>query len=286
MRTDAHENALDRKQEMRSRGVALILTLAMLLAVSVTLGTLMTSARHATRDEEWARLGLLADDLARASEPLVSDWLDRESHRAIVPVDRNEPSIQFMSKQWTSGSDLCSITLTAWDQLGMVPWGITSAHPLARSLSQEDKRALDINEFSLARFTDPAHPVYPTGQPDESRLGGRIATHRPQQLNQRNASNTPIININTAPVSLLRSALTLAQRTNFESIARARQQGEFTPAPPVRSRSGAFVTLTGSSPLWAVRADARVGTVTRSWWTVYGSTGGEWVILSRHEIAE
>ncbi len=271
---------------MTQRGVALILVLALLLAISATLGVLMTSARHATNDAEFARLGLLADDLFRASEPFVSDWLERDSLRAVVPLDRNGPSIQFLSKQWASGSDRCSLTLTAWDQLGMVPHGTPSSHPLARSLPEVDKRVLDTDEFSLAHFTDPARPIYPVSQPHEARLGGRIATHRPQQLNQRSASNTPIININTAPEPLLRSALTLAQRTDFEAIAKARQQGEFSPAPPTRSRGGAFVTLTGSSPLWAVRVDASVGTITKSWWTVYGSTGGEWVILSRHEIAE
>lgn len=271
---------------MTQRGVALILVLALLLAISATLGALMTSARHARSDAEFTRLGLLAEDLVRASEPLVADWLERDSLRAVVPLDSDGPSIQCLSKQWTSGTDRCSLMLTAWDQLGMAPYGIPSSHPLARSLSQDDKRVLDSDEFSLAHLSDPANPVYPAGQPERNRLGGRIATHRLQQLNQRTASNTPIININTAPAPLLQTALTLAQRTDFEAIAKARQQGKFSPAPPTRAGDGAFVTLTSSSPLWVIRVDASVETVTRSWWTVYGSTGGEWVILSRHEIAE
>lgn len=271
---------------MSARGVALILVLGLLLAVSAVLGVVMTAARQTALSSEYDRLGLLADDLLRASEPLVRDWLERESQRAVVPIDSPEPRVPIFTQRWTTGSESCSLTLTAWDQLGMVPQSLSPSHALARSLPSKHRSFLGNSDFDLTSLSRAASPVYPDCESHGLRPGARIATHSPKQLNQRTASDTPVVNINTAPESLLRASLVLAQRAEFDSIAEHRRAGTISPAPQARGREGAFVALAGSSPLWAIRVDARVGPIVRSWWTVYGSTGGEWEILSRHEIAE
>src|SRR5690606_6796565 len=99
--------------------------------------------------------------------------------------------------------------------------------------------------------------------------------------------STPTININTAPRPLLEAALRLAQRGDIATILAARADGRPAPAPPRIDDDGeSFVELTGRSTLWAVRTDASVSGLRRSWWTVYESRRGGWEVIERHAIGE
>jgi hypothetical protein len=134
-----------------------------------------------------------------------------------------------------------------------------------------------------------------------SALGSSIATHNPDP---EASAETPLpggglLNVNTAPRSLLVAALRVAGSSGLDEILRARERGEPAPVPANRAGTeergaggsnpvaGAWsMRLVGQSDAWAFRVDVEYGTVRRSWWCVYRAAGSEWRCVQRVAITD
>lgn len=280
------------------RGAALLFVLGTLVLVTGALALVTISAAQGHRTIRTDEDERLASDLLTAAEPLVLDWLARESQSIAIHPDAREPRVEVLSLAWEeAGANRThsrSIRIAAWDLLGMVPAVTSSASPLWLAVRPE-WRELDGSEavslLDLGRTPSIAGdgPVHPRSESDSVSLGAQVAVFPPESSRNSPTPGPPTININTAPRPLLEASLRLAQRGDLASILEARSEGRQAPAPrAVRGDQGgsAMAQLTGRSTLWAVRVDAEADGLTRSWWTVYSARRGRWEILERHAIPE
>src|SRR5690606_37532832 len=96
------------------------------------------SARRATNR------AAIAEDLLLASDALVADWLRRTSARVSVPLGTAEPRIDIARSELEMAGQPVTLTLTAWDQQGMVPIEVgRSGSPLRLTLKAEAQRVID-----------------------------------------------------------------------------------------------------------------------------------------------
>lgn len=278
----------------RARGVALLLVLGTLVLVTGTLALATLAAAQGTRAAAITRSEGQAMDLLRSAEPLILDWLARSAPSAVVHPDLAEPAVQVLDLMWdeTSGDRTKTHTLraAAYDLQGMVPRGTSQASPLWLAVPTQWRKLAYRDASTLLDLVGKTSPVYPRIGSGESAIGSLVAVLPASDRRGAPSPTAPTININTAPKPLLEATLRLAQRGDLSSILAARAEGRPAQAPSRqhsdRRGDDTLVQLTGRSTLWAVRVDASVNGLTRSWWTLYRSRRGQWEIIERHAIPE
>lgn len=274
------------------KGLALLLVLASLTLVTSSLALLTLGAAQSHRAVRVADRERLAADLLQACEPLTRNWLKTESRHAVVDPEAAEPRVPIASVAWRDDTGRpCTVQIAAWDLHGMLHPKTSSASPLWLALPDAYRDAAWLEAPSLYKLDTPDLQVYPTTDGESEAIGGHLAfSPAPDRRGRRSSiPTTPIININTAPRKLLEEAMRLAQRGGIESVLEARREGRPATVPTRTTEpkeGGPFVELTGQSALWAVRTDAAIDGVTRSWWTVYTAGEGGFDILERHAIGE
>ena len=308
---------MSRRQRSSQRGAALLIVLATLilaLSASVTLVRLASTAK-ASRDV--GDRAVMADELLRAVDAPILDWLKTKSSSVILPPEATMPQVDVLHDVWVVDDTKHELQVTAWDQLGMVPIGAArSGSPLRLALPAEVRRAVDYVQIprgeapgldlfsarrpaSVALFPDgadgdrlifgPAEQVWVSDRParlqkkdEREAVGAYIATHNPGR-----------INVNTAPIELVDQALRVSGRGGLDQIVEARADGRSAAPAGGREASGnrgrTTVQLTSSSTAWAFRIDTSVGatqgaSVRRSWWAVYARSGSNWECVQRLAI--
>jgi hypothetical protein len=285
------------------RAAALLIVLATLVLASAAAATLaaIASLSRTTRDSvEFLRQ---ADDLLRAAEAPVRDWLATRSESAVLPPDAAEPRVEILEQRWRAAGTDFALHIAAWDQCGMVPPGY--AEPGSPLLASAHERVLhavaETNWQPIHGLDSLAHLMFrgaaasdrirvfpgPSGDPA---VGAAIATHNPPMTRDRARRRDPrafdaIINVSTAPEPLLAGAL---QATGVEDdilgfILGRRRAGRpvsvmFAGSVPPEAHRLRF---TSASECWAFRIDAEAGRVRRSAWLVFALESGDWVCMQR-----
>lgn len=319
------------RKPSRRRGAALLIVLATLvLVVTATVGVARLGST--TRSHRLiAERTLVADDLLAAAEQPILGWLARESTEIVLPPDVTAPVVAVLHDVWQDQGARYQLRITAWDQCGMVPILVgRSGSPLRLAvpfdvLHMVDQLSLRRNEtagldlfvgparsvdgidvfpepepaqpqvFGQARDSDsPTQPGDTTAArepPDRVAVGAHIATHNPGRLN-----------VNTAPIEVVRQAMRQAGRGGIEQIIDARNEGELAtlvdgPGTEGDGRRAAgrrrsTLEIAGDSTAWAFRIDIGVGlprggAVRRSWWAVYvHSEESSWECVQRLAILD
>ncbi|RNC81183.1 MAG: hypothetical protein ED559_05120 [Phycisphaera sp.] len=266
--------------------MAMLLVLASLVLVTGALSLLTLSSAQAYQARSLGITERATDDLLHSCDPIIESWLAKHASRATVDPTLSEPRVEIAAIAWTNDDGAKhEIRIAAWDLLGMIPPETNSSSPLWLA-TNDQIRDLELDTTaSLCEIPATHAAIYPLTDEPRVCIGSTLAIY-PREQNRR-ASSSPTININTAPKPLLEAALRLAQRGDIASILAAREDGRPAPAPP-RSPGNreSLVRLTGHSTLWAVRTDASVDGIGRSWWTVYASRRSDWEIIERHAISE
>lgn len=113
---------------MRSRrGIALLIVLATTVSVAAAASLLV---RGLSLERSHSLLvfqeSLALDALKSADEPILA-WLERASQRVVLPPDAISPRVLIIDDNWMIPSESrtldCSLRITAFDQLGMIPAG-------------------------------------------------------------------------------------------------------------------------------------------------------------------
>jgi len=301
-------------QHDRTRGVALLIVLATLvlaLSASVTLVRVASTAR--LRQQVQDRVAAV-DSLLEAAEGVegpIQHWLVHDAGKIVLPIASNSPEVTVLNDGWLDAhsGDRYELRITAFDQLGMVPWRLVrSGSPLRLTLPAEILHVLDQelgdleaehrlpgldqlaiqDQHAICRFPasvegdamsfgDAAEASNESWEEWHSSLpaiGGVLATHP-----SADALVPAVINVNTAPIPLIEAAMRMAGREGLEVITAARERGELAPAPAPAPRPQAGASsqhdinsatrFVGVSDCWAFRIDCRVGPLRRSWWVVY-----------------
>ncbi len=281
-------------------GVALLLVLAMIVLIIPVAVGFSQRALLARLQERHSGQGQIADSIRTQLESgPIQHWLSAESGKIVLPVEAPSSRVDILHEHWRFDDCPYEIRVTAWDQCGMVPSSsIARGSPLrtavpggilerAKDADVAKPEPMGLDQFSLDPFElDHAALRSAFPSPDESdvlSIGAWIATHP--------VGPNGAINVNTAPLPLVEAALAAAGRGGIEVILAARGEGRVAPLPralerDTSGRADDTPRLVGSSSCWSVRIDVRVGSVQRSWWTVYRQASGRWECVQRLVITD
>lgn len=272
----------------RRRGAALMMVLAILVLSIAIVAPAAERGAISHRDRMVLLHELAAMDLLAVAEAPIRRWLGGAADRVALPPDSESPGTTIAEGEFatTEGARI-SVRITAYDQCGMVPWGLVGSDRLLTFALPADLQwtglpggvpGLDLLTPDSARRVFP-DPLAPPGAPA---IGELIATHNPPAGRPGRA---PAINVNTAPRRLVEAAMAVAGRSAIEQVMAARAAGRpFTAMGDVDGGEG--IDLASRSDAWAFRIDVRAGPIRRSWWSVYTLAGSRWVRSQNLAIAE
>lgn len=280
-----------------SRGAALLIILAAVVITTSVLSTLVATAhrRHATRNESLDTS--LAIDLLRQADAMSAEWLADTSGSIVLPPESRSPRMPMASHELSLAGKTVRITLTAFDQHGMVPLegsppALRSTLPAniqsiqARLTAGSTSKPYGLDQIEVMIDADSQRGVFPAQDPDalpDSALavGEMLATH--------GGSTRPTINPNTAPIPLVAAALKEAGLSGIEHVIEARSDGRTVPLGRlvVLGDDGGerSIELVSSSRCWAVRTDLTIGSLQQSWWTIWEGAGSRWMPVHRLRIS-
>lgn len=239
------------------RGAALLWTLAVLvLTLTATLSVAQLAATAASR-RGLDRSESLAGALLPAAEQAIMHWLQHQSSKAVVPPDVGQPQVLVLNDLIVLDDRRFHLTITAFDQSGMVPLrAILAGSPLRLAMDEDllcvvdqclDHGPLDdvpLGLDLLAAAADGGRVVFPrparTAEADStSPVPARFAASGDQAPSILTITGTiapshtviPFgailsthttrigpINVNTAPAWLLEAALRQAGRGGLDQI--------------------------------------------------------------------
>jgi hypothetical protein len=270
------------------RAVALLLVLALVAGALPIIALAASRASAAGQLDRSHGDGAIADDLMQAASMPIHDWLRRDAPLVALPPDAAQPMVRILDDRFEVNGRSVTITATAWDLHGMLPADAVRRGTPLRLLLPEDARQrlddLDTDPDGLDVFEPTAggRLVFPSPSGRQPSLGALVSTsERPS------AQPTVRLNVNTTPAPLLARALRMAGRAGYEQIMERREMGQRSGPPPMPEgdRTGSpRVILAASSSSWGARIDIRVGSVRRSWWTVWTRVSGDWMLQRRTPI--
>ncbi|MFI4883197.1 MAG: hypothetical protein ACIAQU_11495 [Phycisphaerales bacterium JB064] len=270
------------------RGVALLLVLALIAGVLPIVAFAASRSSAAVQFDRSRFDGAVADDLMQATTLPIVDWLRRDAPLVALPPQSEQPMVRVLDDRFELEGRPVEIIVTAWDLQGMLPADAVRAGTPLRLLLPEDVcprvDALETDPDGLDMFTtlEGERFVFPSPTAHELALGALVSTsERPS------AQPMVRLNVNTTPAPLLAQALRLAGRGGYEQIMERRAKGQRSGPPPAPEgdRTGSpRIVLAASSSSWGVRIDLRVGSVRRSWWTVWTRISGDWMLQRRTPI--
>lgn len=270
------------------RAVALLLVLALVAGALPIIALAASRSSAAVQLDRSMAEGAIADDLMQAATLPIVDWLRRDAPLVALPPQAEQPMVRVLDDRFELEGRPIEIRVTAWDLQGMLPADAVRAGTPLRLLLPNDVRervdALEADPDGLDVFAagDGHRRIFPSPTSHEPALGALVSTsERPS------AQPTVRLNVNTTPAALLARALRQAGRGGYEQIMERRAMGQRSGPPPMPEgdRTGSpRIVLAASSSSWGVRIDVRVGSVRRSWWTVWNRVSGDWMLQRRAPI--
>jgi hypothetical protein len=128
------------------RAAALLIVLATLILTTTAATIVVRSAVTHQIDQRLDQCGVIADDLLSAAEAPILDWLSSQALKVVLPPEVLTPEVTVLHDRWYNKRDRIELTITAWDQCGMVPLNaVYSGSPLRLSLSDEILRQIALH---------------------------------------------------------------------------------------------------------------------------------------------
>lgn len=278
-------------------GAALLVVLAAVVLTTTVLSTLAATAhrRHAARtaslDSE------LAADLLRQADALANRWLTDTSASIVLPPESPSPRVHLPAHELALAGKTVTITLTAFDQHGMVPSqastslgstlpvGIQALH--AQMIDRRAREPYGLDQIAAFIPAGSQQRAYPCARLDDQHAlqlaaGELLATH--------GGTPRPAINPSTAPIPLVAAALREAGLGGLEHVIEARSNGRPVPLGRliVLGDDGGerTIELVPSSRCWAVRTDLTIGSHRQSWWSIWQRGGSGWTMSQRLRITQ
>jgi len=269
------------------RAVALLLVLAVIVAIVPVIALAASRANTAVQLDDSRLDAMLADDLMQSASMPIVDWLRRDAPQITLAPSATQPVVPILDDAFDLDGIPVEIAASAWDLQGMLPADAVRAGTPLRLLLPDDVRqrvdALDEHPDGLDDFQplQGGRLVFPSPVEPQPSLGALVST-----ANRPSAPPSVRLNVNTTPAPLLAAALRLAGRGGYEQIMERRAEGRRggPPTAEAEDRSSRRIELTASSSSWGIRIDVRVGSVRRSWWSVWTRVSGDWMLQRRTPI--
>ncbi|MCB9844657.1 MAG: hypothetical protein H6811_01540 [Phycisphaeraceae bacterium] len=263
-------------------GVALLIVLATIAAVTASVSSLVQCRRLAATGavlREWHAQTL---DLLRASEAPILDWLDREARVLVLPADSRWPCALVLDDAWSIESTAWRVRIEAWDQCGLPSLAAMRERTELRALLPRDEAVVLVSwPGAMVSSLDELEPLasaldralFPSMRRAAPELGSILSAGP-----NRGSASAPI-NVNTAPAALLEAVSYASPDVRIQEILDARARGERTAT--AGGRAGAGSTLICDSNVWSFRVEVTIGTVSRAWWCTYAFSGSRWELRQR-----
>jgi len=279
-------------------------TLVLVTSAATVLARTASTLRAERNAERWTAI---ADGLLRQADEVIGEWLEEKSSSIVLDPEVEMPAVSVLDDAWDLDGCRYHLTITAWDQCGLVPQELArGGSPLRTVLPEQILRGMERSPgqaSGLDVYGSPAgspspYPALPTSRPTrfgdeagrEPSLGGESPSGEPPigAYLATHAAGSPRINVNTAPIALVEQSLRFVGRGgSLEPIVAARSKGllaRVTDGAKDSRKGESRLELVASSNAWAFRIDVRVGAVRRSWWAVYLNTSS-WSRVQRLSIS-
>lgn len=261
------------RRQRSARGIALLLVLGAVVAVSVAaMGivrsvTLTKAASTALADVE------IADELLRASDAWLRAWIDEVGPMVVLAADARVPGVEVGHFNGTLSSRRFEVTALAFDQDAMISvplidGQIAARAPIApatqKALADFHTRSGGADLTGLDQLS--ANRVFPRSVDD---LVPATALALPTPKHSR-------INLNTAPIERIVATYRALGMSGVDQIIDARSRLErvkTAPAVAAEAIKPGVPMPVVESTAWAFRVDIRVGGIKRAWWCVYRAQG-------------
>ena len=255
----------------RSRGVALLLVLGVLVLVVPAIAALANSSGSAVATRAAIHDAELATELCFAARQAIEHWLKESADAVVLPPTVTVPRALVLDDEWeTIEGTMLRLKIAAFDQFGMVPLHAALAgHPLRLAVRDDVLHRLsDLDSSTQAtgldsiseqfRLQDDVYPriesldnVTTLDSAEELTrplaIGSAIAIHNPLRSSsnrgrtRQDSPERPVVNVNTAPLELVRTALRLAGRGGAEVISESRAARSLAAVPEGDRRTGPMV---------------------------------------------
>lgn len=290
-------------QLSRTRGIALLVVLMILLVISTSMATLARVHASIALRSGGADRARLADETALGLERTLLAWADSTGREVVLPPDVDVPGCHVLHDSFTLGAHAIVVRVIAIDQCGLPVWQARRSAQRTAVPAEVRRTWLATPElphggFDLARSDSEAgvrvFPRFVEAELDsfpgvleggadlsgEDRANLLPGTPEPAEEADRSLaayvawprSERRELNIATAPLALLERESGLKEPT-LREIRFDREQATL-PRLPVTSadRNGARLgeerQLVSESSEWAFSIDVSVDRVRRRWWVV------------------
>ncbi len=286
------------------RGFALLLVLAATLVVCSGMVFALTLLVDARRQLTVSNADDHLRDALAAGERLTIGWLSTHSQRLVLPPEKN--SLAIVHERWICEQGDGELTVRVYDACGFIPARCLGANgTLIRALPAEWAEVV-FPDLPILRTDEPRDwletvaisqelrrfPINPqrTRATDWSTLGS--IAHPPTLSTSQTHTGLAtiasphsggVINLNTAPESLLRAAFERAGADGLDEMLQRRRRGlplNGVPEVPTEALRFRFAT---TSLAWCAHVTARWNSTQRSWWVVITGNPQGWQILQRHD---
>lgn len=263
------------------RGAALLIVLIAVALLTSAAGLLAQRAASASIERRASDRAHLARDLARASTPILAQWLVTDAASIVLePGARN--CVPVHNASWEDAGERWSLQIHAFDQDGMPSAAALLAGSPVRTLVPThhlewvDALEAGSGPLGLDRVAAASELVFPAASEDRAdglALGEHVALL---------GSGLGSIHVHTAPVDLLTWAFAARGIGGLDVLLEARAKGaRLELALPGPDADRLLPGLSNASTSWAFRVDVTVGNCHRSWWSVYQHTGAAWECRQR-----
>jgi hypothetical protein len=286
----------------RRRAVALLVVLA--AVVLVTTGAVLAIAALGRTQRAAAATDdrrLLADLLA-AGEVLAGEWIRTRSGQVVL--DPRGGGICVAHDRVASGGLTGEVQVDCYDLLAMAPADRIRPHgPLRVAMALDAPRAEPSQPGVVASSPWLEGVLIPAGARrfpgplagEPVRWGERASWPSSPSAGPATALAVTVspqgdgrINLNTAPLPLLREVYQQLHLGDVERVAQRRQAGERSPIPAEVAGAGAplgppLFTLVEASDRWAALITVATPQARRSWWVVFAITADKVRVVQRHD---
>ena len=241
------------------------------LVVILSLTTII--ARSRATDSIAARSSadmLDAMTIAESAHDPILAWLDLESGSVSIDPESTVPMVPVLGDSIRIDGKRARITVTAWDQFGMLSKG-------EQSHDYQNITGLDELAAPVSVFPSDVHPDRP---------GARIATHNPIPGQQTRGNAAPSVNLNTTPAARLEQLFQEYHIAGLDAVLASRADREQARGASIRIDGQAHHRFVSSSQSWGIRTDVRFGLASVSLWSVYVQRGGVWMLEQRVVIPD
>ena len=268
---------------MVRRGAAMLLVLMTCTVLIVGVTVIARVRASATIASSQSCSMLRCDQLIKAAEQPIMQWLMERSSGVSIDLGSQSPFVAVHDSQLELDGSQVRVQITAWDQQGMWP---SNSDQLGLSPPVGGRQSGDFGHH-LGRLPL-EYGLYPTFS-NPNLVGGLIATHNPwpTRSGQTRRRDTVAINVNTAPQALLNQISARYDVGDLSSYMESRRFGVSVAVnQSARNAVGEEIQLVGVSRVWSFRTQITVVRVTRSVWSVYAKQGGQWQLVQRTIIGE